>query len=169
MPPAVGLPTQKWCSPQDSNLPFRLTKAVSCRMNERSAIGARSIELNVHFSRYKPEALPVELCGHARAGLARFALSNLVLAAGVEPATSRLRSACTAVVLRQQSFIPPRRKPAPVGLYRPRERRMQRGAQPENFFNHASALARALLRALANLTHAHPFGRERAQDSDCGL
>ena len=42
-------------------------------MIERSKIGARSIELNVHLSRYKPEALPVELCGHARAGLARFA------------------------------------------------------------------------------------------------
>src|SRR5215813_2736628 len=27
-------------------------------------IGARSIELNVHLSRYKPEALPIELCGH---------------------------------------------------------------------------------------------------------
>src|SRR3954451_18231501 len=65
-------------------------------------IGARSIESNVHLSRYKPEALPVELCGRARgacpvrafemlrAGLARFAPSNLVLAAGVEPTTSRL-------------------------------------------------------------------------------
>jgi hypothetical protein len=31
-------------------------------------IGARSIELNVHLSRYKPEALPVELCGHGAGG-----------------------------------------------------------------------------------------------------
>lgn len=31
-------------------------------------IGARSIELNVHLSRYKPEALPVELCGYGAGG-----------------------------------------------------------------------------------------------------
>jgi hypothetical protein len=90
-------------SPQVSNLPLRLTKAVTCLMIERSVIGARSIELNVHLSRYKPEALPVELCGLARAGLARFAPTKLVLAAGVEPTTTRLRSACTAIVLHQQS------------------------------------------------------------------
>ena len=67
--------------------------------DERS-IGARSIELNVHLSRYKPEALPVGYAG-------------MVLAAGVEPATSRLqalaRPLCTPAIR-----IPPRRKPAPV-------------------------------------------------------
>src|SRR3954451_1087156 len=79
-------------------------------------IGARSIESNVHLSRYKPEALPVELCGRVHracsvhalrkllfAGLARFASSILVLAVGVEPTISRLRSVCTAIVLRQHS------------------------------------------------------------------
>ena len=55
----------------------------------------------------------------------------------------------------------------PCGLYRPRERRMRRGAQPENSLIHARDLARAPLRARTVLTHAHPFGRERAQDSDC--
>ena len=130
-------------------------------------IGARSIELNVHLSRYKPEALPVELCGHARAGLVRFARSKLVLAAGVEPTTSRLRSACTAIVLRQQSSFRLAGNQRPCGLYRPRERRMQRGAQPENSLTHARDFAHAHLRARAVLTHAHPFGRERAQDSDC--
>src|SRR5439155_21582788 len=60
----LGYRRKKWCSPQVSNLPLRLTKAATCLMIERSEIGARSIELNVHLSRYKPEALPVELCGH---------------------------------------------------------------------------------------------------------
>ena len=56
---------------------------------------------------------------------------------------------------------------ARVELYRPRERLMQRGAQPENSLIHASDLTRASLRARAVLAHAHPFGREQAQDSDC--
>ena len=114
----------------------------------KEPIGARSIESNVHLSRYKPEALPVELCGHARAGLARFALSKLVLAAGVEPTTSRLRSACTAVVLRQQSSFRLAGNQRPGGLYRPRERLMPRGAQPET------------LSFKQGISHA-PFGRER--------
>ena len=93
--------------------------------------------------------------------------AGMVLAAGVEPATSRLRSACTAIVLRQQSEFRLAGNQRPCGLYRPRERLMQRGAQPENSLIHARDLTRAPLRARTVLTHAHPFGRERAQDSDC--
>src|SRR6266478_8103667 len=73
----------------------------------------------------------------------------MVLAAGVEPATSRLRSACTAIVLRQQSEFRLAGNQRPCRLYRPRERLMQRGAQPENSLIHARDLTRA------------PFGRER--------
>jgi hypothetical protein len=90
--------------------------------------------------------------------------AGMVLAAGVEPATSRLRSACTAVVLRQQSSFHLAGNQRPGGLYRPRERLMPRGAQPENSLIHARDLALAHLRARAALTHAHPFGHERAQD-----
>ena len=93
--------------------------------------------------------------------------AGMVLAAGVEPTTSRLRSACTAIVLRQQSSFRLAGNQRPCRLYRPRERRMQRGAQPELSLIHARALTRAPLRARTVLTHAHPFGRERAQDSDC--
>src|SRR5262245_3519935 len=130
-------------------------------------MGARSVESNAHLSRYKPEALQVELYEHARAGLTRFAPSKFVLAAGVEPTTSRLRSACTAIVLRQRSSFRLAGNQRLCGLYRPRERRMQRGAQPENSHIQARDLTRAPLRARTVLTHAHPFGCERAQDSDC--
>src|SRR5215813_4304674 len=82
----------------------------------------------------------------------------MVLAAGVEPATSRLRSACTAIVLRQQSLFRLAGNQRPRGLYRPRERLMQRGAQPENSLIHASDLTRAPLRTRAVLAHAHPSG-----------
>src|SRR5436190_20146228 len=97
------------------------------------------------------------------AGFARLAPSKSVLAAGVEPTTSRLRSACTAIVLRQQSSFRLAGNQRPCGLYRPRERLMQRGAQPENSLIHPRDLTRAPLRARTVLTHAHPFGRERAR------
>jgi len=67
-------------------------------------------------------------------------------------------------VLRQQSSFRLAGNQRPCGLYRPRERLMQRGAQPENSVIHARDLTRAPLRARTVLTHAHPFGRERAQD-----
>ena len=86
---------------------------------------------------------------------------KLVLAAGVEPATSRLRSVCTAIVLRQQSSFRLTGNQRPRRLYRPRERRMHRGAQPENSLIHARGLTRAPLRARTVLTHAHPL-RARA-------
>jgi hypothetical protein len=73
-----------------------------------------------------------------------------VLAAGVEPTTSRLRSACTAIVLRQQSSFRLAGNQRPCGLYRPRERRMQRGAQPENSFIHAHS---------QRISHARSSGR----------
>jgi len=56
-------------------------------------------------------------------------------------------------VLRQQSSFHLAGNQRPDGLYRPRERLMPRGAQPENSLIHARDRA-----------HAHPFGRERAQD-----
>ena len=93
--------------------------------------------------------------------------AGMVLAAGVEPTTSRLRSACTAVVLRQQSSFRLAGNQRPYGLYRPRERLMQRGAHPENSLIHARDLTRATLRTRAVLARTHPFGRERALDSDC--
>jgi hypothetical protein len=65
MPPAVGLPAR--------GAPYRLRSCVCalpkrCPAIERRERGARSIESNVHLSRYKPEALPVELCGRSGAG-----------------------------------------------------------------------------------------------------
>src|SRR5215467_2414856 len=74
----------------------------------------------------------------------------MVLAAGVEPTTFRLRSACTAIVLRQQSSFRLAGNQRPCGLYRPRERLMPRGAQPENSLIHARDLTRAALRARAS-------------------
>jgi hypothetical protein len=44
---------------------------------------------------------------------------------------------------------------------------MQRGAHPENSLIHARDLTRATLRTRAVLARTHPFGRERALDSDC--
>src|SRR5262245_3281661 len=90
--------------------------------------------------------------------------AGMVLAARVRPTTSRFRSVCTAVVLRQQSSFRLAGNQRPCGLYRSRERLMQRGAQPENSLIHARDLTRAPLRARTVLTHAHPFGCERAQD-----
>jgi hypothetical protein len=65
MPPAVGLPAR--------GAPYRLRSCVCalpkrCPAIERRERGARSIESNVHLSRYKPEALPVELYGRSGAG-----------------------------------------------------------------------------------------------------
>ena len=72
MPPAVGLPTQKLVLPASLELASPPYQSGDLPHDREERIGARNIELNVHLSRYKPEALPVELCGHARAGLARF-------------------------------------------------------------------------------------------------
>jgi hypothetical protein len=65
MPPAVGLPAR--------GAPYRLRSCVCalpkrCPAIERRERGARSIDSNVHLSRYKPEALPVELYGRSGAG-----------------------------------------------------------------------------------------------------
>src|SRR5438270_13944364 len=89
---------------------------------------------------------------------------KLVLAAGVEPATSRLRSACTAVVLRQHPNSASPETSARVGSTG-RGSAVCRGALSlKNSLIHARDLTRAPLRARTVLTQAHPFGRERAQD-----
>src|SRR5262249_32727703 len=93
-------------------------------------------------------------------GLPGSRLRKLVLAAGVEPTTSRLRSACTAVVLRQQSSFRLAGNQRPRGLYRPRERLMQRGAQPENSLIHVSGLTSAP--SGASVSHARALPRARA-------
>jgi hypothetical protein len=134
-------------------------------------IGARSIESNVHLSRYKPEALPVELCGRvrracpvhafeiARAGLARFAPSKLVLAAGVEPTTSRLRSVCTAIVLRQQSFASPETS-ARVGSTG-RGSALCTGAPSLKTLSFTQQYSRARAFERERFSRTHPFGCER--------
>src|SRR5437016_7284313 len=85
----------------------------------------------------------------------------MVLAAGVEPTTSRLRSACTAIVLRPQSEFRLAGNQRPRGLYRPRERRMQRGAQPEKL-SHSRKGSHARTPSGANGSHARTPLRARA-------
>jgi hypothetical protein len=87
--------------------------------------------------------------------------AGMVLAAGVEPATSRLRSVCTAIVLRQQSSFRLAGNQRPCGLYRPRERRMQRGAQPEKSF-HSRKGFHARAPSGASGSHARTPFRARA-------
>src|SRR5262249_16894445 len=99
-------------------------------------IGARSIELNGISPGTNRRLFQLSYAGMRAPGLPGSRLRKLVLAAGVEPTTSRLRSACTAVVLRQQSSFRLAGNQRPRGLYRPRERLMRRGAQPENSLIH---------------------------------
>ena len=148
-PPASWATDAKMVLPASLELASPPYQSGDLPHDREERIGARSIELNVHLSRYKPEALPVELCGHARAGLARFAPSKLVLAAGVEPATSRLRSACTAIVLRQHPNSASPETSAHVGSTG-RGSAVCRGA-----------LSLKTLSFTQGISRAHPFGRER--------
>src|SRR5262249_14162693 len=90
--------------------------------------------------------------------LCQLSYAGMLLAAGVEPATSRLRSVCTAVVLRQQSSFRLAGNQRLRRLYRPSGRLMQRGAQPENSLIHASDLTRPPLRRRAVLPPRTPSG-----------
>src|SRR6516165_6739264 len=57
-----------WCAERDLNSHCsRSERDASCQLGYRRVvirIGARCIDSNAHLSRYKPEALPVELNGH---------------------------------------------------------------------------------------------------------
>src|SRR3954447_2138692 len=68
-PPASWATDAKMVLPASLELASPPYQSGDLPHHREERIGARSIELNVHLSRYKPEALPVELCGHARAGL----------------------------------------------------------------------------------------------------
>src|SRR3954471_4922577 len=79
-PPASWATDAKMVLPASLELASPPYQSGDLPHDREERIRARSIELNVHLSRYKPEALPVKLCEHARTGLARFALSKPVLA-----------------------------------------------------------------------------------------
>jgi hypothetical protein len=75
--------TGAWCSPQASILPSRLTKAVSCRMNEESElVPLRGIEPRSAI--YKTAASPQ-------------CFKGLVLTGWIEHSTFVLRERCSAV------------------------------------------------------------------------
>src|SRR5437764_3724021 len=95
-------------------------------------------------------------------------LRKLVLAAGVEPATSRLRSACTAIVLRQHPNSASPETSARVGSTG-RGSALCRGALSLKTLAFTQRISRAHPFGRERISRAHPFGRERAQDSDCDL
>ena len=81
----------------------------------RRRIGARSIESNVHLSRYKPEALPIELCGRGagrrdqtsglrftRAALYQLSYASLVIFLAETRAVGRSYGSRGALMLRER-------------------------------------------------------------------
>src|SRR6266446_9994623 len=93
-PPASWATDAKMVLPAVSNLPPRLTKAVTCLMIERSELepaasnrtcispGTNRRLCQLSYAGSARRACPVRAFEIARAGLARFAPSKLVLAAG---------------------------------------------------------------------------------------
>ena len=67
-PPASWATDAKMVLPASLELASPPYQSGDLPHDREERIGARSIELNVHLSRYKPEALPVELCGHGAGG-----------------------------------------------------------------------------------------------------
>ena len=126
-PPASWATDAKMVLPASLELASPPYQSGDLPHDREERIGARSIELNVHLSRYKPEAL----------------------ATGVEPATSRLRSACTAIVLRQHPNSASPETSARVGSTG-RGSAVCRGA-----------LSLKTLSFTQGISRAHPFGRER--------
>ena len=112
-------------------------------------IGARSIELNVHLSRYKPEALPVELCGHARAGLARFAPENWCWRQGLNPQPLAYETLALPLCYASNPHSASPETSARVGSTG-RGSAVCRGA-----------LSLKTLSFTQGISRAHPFGRER--------
>jgi hypothetical protein len=135
-PPASWATDAKMVLPASLELASPPYQSGDLPHDREERIGARSIELNVHLSRYKPEALQLSYAG-------------MVLAAGVEPATSRLRSACTAIVLRQHPNSASPETSARVGSTG-RGSAVCRGA-----------LSLKTLSFTQGISRAHPFGRER--------
>src|SRR6266446_5554297 len=68
-PPASWATDAKMVLPASLELASPPYQSGDLPHDREERIGARSIELNVHLSRYKPEALPVELCGQRAPGL----------------------------------------------------------------------------------------------------